>query len=170
VSPQGDNATASAAGTETDIIRRYGTRFIETHRAGLTAQHLRVLRAIERCRTGALGGHLDQCATCGHRAISYNSCRNRHCPKCLTHARNQWLTERHRELLPVGYAHVVFTLPRALADLALHNKRVVYDLLFQSSAATLLEVARTPKHLGAALGFLSVLHTWGQTLVQNPHS
>jgi Putative transposase/Transposase zinc-binding domain len=95
--------------------------------------------------------------------------RNRHCPKCLTHARDQWLAERQRELLPVGYAHVVFTPPHALAGLALQNKRVVYDLLFQASAATLLEVARTPKHLGAALGFLSVLHTWGQTLLHHPH-
>jgi Putative transposase/Transposase zinc-binding domain len=152
-----------------DIIRRYGTRFIETHRPWLTAQHLRVLRAIERCRTAALGGHLDQCAACGHRAISFNSCRNRHCPKCLTHARDQWLAERQRELLPVGYAHIVFTLPQALAGLALQNKRVVYDLLFQASAATLLEVARTPKHLGADVGFLSVLHTWGQTLLHHPH-
>jgi hypothetical protein len=152
-----------------DIIRRCGTRFIETHRAWLTTQHLRVLRAIERCRTSALGGHLDCCAVCGHRAISFNSCRNRHCPKCLTHARNQWLAERERELLPVGYAHVVFTLPHVLGGLALQNKRVIYDLLFHASAATLLEVARTPKHLGAALGFLSVLHTWGQTLLHHPH-
>lgn len=152
-----------------DIIRQHGTRFIEAHRAWLTAQHLRVLRAIAHCRTAALGAHLDRCAACGHRAISFNSCRNRHCPKCLTHARNQWLDERQRELLPVGYAHVVFTLPHALATLALQNKRVVYDLLFQASAATLLEVARTPKHLGAALGVLSVLHTWGQTLLHHPH-
>jgi hypothetical protein len=152
-----------------DIIRQYGTRFIEAHRAWLTAQHLRVLRAIAHCRTAALGGHLDQCAACGHRAISFNSCRNRHCPKCLTHARNQWLAEREHELLPVGYAHVVFTLPHALAGLALQNKRVVYDLLFRASAATLLEVAQTSKHLGAALGFLSVLHTWGQTLLHHPH-
>ena len=152
-----------------DIIRQSGTRFIEIHRGWLTAQHLRVLRAIAHCRTAALGGHLDRCAACGHRAISFNSCRNRHCPKCLTHARDQWLAERERELLPVGYAHVVFTLPHALARLALQNKRVVYDLLFQASAATLLEVARTPKHLGASLGFLSVLHTWGQTLLHHPH-
>ena len=152
-----------------DIIRQYGQRFIETHRAWLTAQHLRVLRAIAHCRTAVLGGHLDQCVACGHRAISFNSCRNRHCPKCLTHARDQWLAKRERELLPVGYAHVVFTLPHALAGLALQNKRVVYDLLFQASATTLLEVARTPKHLGAALGFLSVLHTWGQTLLHHPH-
>jgi len=152
-----------------DIIRQHGTRFIEAHRDWLTAQHLRVLRAIAHCRTAAMGGHLDRCAACGHRAISFNSCRNRHCPKCLTHARDQWLAERQRELLPVGYAHVVFTLPHALAGLALQNKRVVYDLLFQASAATLLEVARTPKHLGAALGFLSVLHTWGQSLLHHPH-
>jgi hypothetical protein len=152
-----------------DIIRRYGTRFIETHRAWLTAQHLRVLRAIERCRTAALGGHLDRCAACGHRAISFNSCRNRHCPKCLTHARNQWLAARQDELLPVGYHHVVFTLPHELSWLALQNKRVVYDLLFHASAATLLEIAADQKHLGAAIGFLSVLHTWGQNLLHHPH-
>ena len=152
-----------------DIIRQYGTRFIEAHRAWLTAQHLRVLRAIAHCRTAALGGHLDRCAACGHRAISFNSCRNRHCPKCLTHARDQWIAERERELLPVGYAHVVFTLPHLLGGLALQNKRVVYDLLLRASAATLLDVARTPKHLGGALGFLSVLHTWGQTLLHHPH-
>ena len=99
-----------------DIIRQYGTRFIEAHRAWLTAQHLRVLRAIARCRTAALGGHLDRCAACGHRAISFNSCRNRHCPKCLTHARDQWLAARERELLPVGYAHVVFTLRTSSED------------------------------------------------------
>lgn len=151
-----------------DIIRQYGARFLETQRC-VTAHHRRVLRAIARCRTAALGGHLDRCTACGHRAISFNSCRDRHCPKCLTHARDQWLAERERELLPVGYAHVVFTLPHALAELALQNPRVVYDLLFQASAATLLEVARTPKHLGAALGCLSVLHTWGQTLLHHPH-
>jgi hypothetical protein len=152
-----------------DIIRRYGTRFIQTHRVWLTAQHLRVLRAIERCRTAALGGHLDRCAACGHRAISFNSCRNRHCPKCLTHARNQWLAARQDELLPVGYHHVVFTLPHELSWLALQNKRVVYDLLLTASAATLLEIAADSKHLGAAIGFLSVLHTWGQTLLHHPH-
>ena len=152
-----------------DIIRRYGARFIETHRAWLTAQHLRVLRAIERCRTAALGGHLDRCAACGHRAISFNSCRTRHCPKCLTHARNQWLAARQDELLPVGYHHVVFTLPHELSWLALQNKRVVYRLLFQASAATLLQVAADPQHLGAAIGFLTVLHTWGQNLLHHPH-
>ena len=116
-----------------------------------------------------MGGHLDRCARCEHRAISYNSCRNRHCPKCLTRARDAWLAERQRELLPVGYAHVVFTLPHTLSWLGLQNKRVVYDLLFRASAATLLEVARTPRHLGASVGFLSVLHTWGQTLLHHPH-
>jgi Putative transposase/Transposase zinc-binding domain len=152
-----------------DIIRDAGERFIEAHGSWLTAQHRRVLRAIARCRTASLGGHLDRCSQCDHRAISYNSCRNRHCPKCLTRARDAWLADRQRELLPVGYAHVVFTLPHTLSWLALQNKRVVYDLLFHASAATLLEVARTPRHLGASVGFLSVLHTWGQTLLHHPH-
>ena len=152
-----------------DIIRAHGDRFVETHTTWLTTLHRRVLRALARCRTAALGGHLDRCDTCAHRAISYNSCRNRHCPKCLTRARDAWLAERQRELLPVGYAHVVFTLPHTLSWLALQNKRVVYDLLFRASAATLLEVARTPRHLGASIGVLSVLHTWGQTLRHHPH-
>jgi hypothetical protein len=152
-----------------DIIRQHATSFIEAHRTWLTAQHLRVLRAIARCRTAALGGHLDRCVGCGHRAISFNSCRNRHCPKCLTRAREQWLAARQHELLPVDYCHVVFTLPHTLSWLALHNKQVVYDLLFRASAATLLEVARNPKRLGAAIGFLSVLHTWGQQLLHHPH-
>ena len=151
-----------------DSIEQGFKLFIEAHRAWLTTQHLRVLRAIAHCRTAALGGHLDRCATCGHRAISFNSCRNRHCPKCLTHARDQWIVERERELLPVGYAHVVFTLPHLLGGLALQNKRVVYDLLFRASAATLLDVARTPKHLGGSLGFLSVLHTWGKRSYTTP--
>ena len=152
-----------------DIIREHRDRFIETHGVWLTAQHHRVLRALARCRTAALGGHLDRCARCDHRAISYNSCRNRHCPKCLTHARDQWLAERQLELLPVGYHHVVFTLPHELSWLALQNKNVVYDLLFRASAATLLDVAADAKHLGAAIGFLSVLHTWGQNLLHHPH-
>jgi Putative transposase/Transposase zinc-binding domain len=152
-----------------DIIRAHSDRFVETHTTWLTALHRRVLRALARCRTAALGGHLDRCARCDHRAISYNSCCNRHCPKCLTGARAAWLAERQRELLPVGYAHVVFTLPHTLSWLALQNKRVVYDLLFRASAQTLLEVARTPRHLGASIGFLSVLHTWGQTLLHHPH-
>jgi hypothetical protein len=152
-----------------DIIRHYGERFIETHGAWLTSQHRRVLRALARCRTAALGGHLDRCGECGRRAISFNSCRNRHCPKCLTHARDEWLAARQDELLPVGYHHVVFTLPHDLSWLALQNKTIVYDLLFRASAATLLEVAADPKHLGAVIGFLSVLHTWGQNLLHHPH-
>jgi transposase-like zinc-binding protein len=153
-----------------DIIRQHGKDFIESNRSRLTWQQLKVLRAIEHCRTAALGGHLDRCSRCGHRAISYNSCRNRHCPKCLTNARDRWLADRQKELLNVGYFHVVFTLPHELSWLALHNQKFVYQLLFQASAETLLEIAAAPKHLGAQIGFLSVLHTWGQTLQQNPHS
>ena len=152
-----------------DIIRQHGKDFIESNRSRLTWQQLKVLRAIKHCRTAALGGHLDRCSRCGHRAISYNSCRNRHCPKCLTNARDRWLADRQKELLNVGYFHVVFTLPHELSWLALHNQKVVYRLLFQASAETLLEIAADPKHLGAQIGFLSVLHTWGQTLQHHPH-
>src|SRR5438270_8469948 len=152
-----------------DLIRSAGTAFLERNRQWLRWKHIKVLLAIVRCRTAGLGGHIDQCTRCGHRAISYNSCRNRHCPKCLTSARDKWLAERSRELLPVGYFHVVFTIPHQLSWLALQNKKVVYDLLFRASAATLLEIAADPKHLGAELGFLSVLHTWGQNLQHHPH-
>jgi len=153
-----------------DIIRQHGKHFIENNRSWLTYQHVRVLHAIEHCRTAALGGHLDRCSECGYQSdISYNSCGNRHCPKCLTHARDLWLAERSKELLPVGYFHVVFTLPHELSWLALQNKKVVYDLLFRASAASLLEVAQDPQHLGAEIGFLSVLHTWGQNLQAHPH-
>jgi hypothetical protein len=152
-----------------DLIRTAGTAFIERNRHWLSWKHVKVLRAIARCRTAALGGHLDECTRCGHRAISYNSCRNRHCPKCQTSARERWIAARRRELLPTRYVHVVFTLPRELAPLALQNKKVVYDLLFRASAETLLEVARDPKHLGAEIGFFSVLHTWNQELGLHPH-
>ena len=152
-----------------DIIRQYGNSFIAKHRPWLTWLHLRVLYAIAACRTATLGGHLDRCSRCGHEAISYCSCRNRHCPKCQTNARDKWLAERSKELLPVSYVHAVFTLPHELSWLALQNKKVVYDLLFRTSAATLLEVAADPKHLGAEIGFLSVLHTWGQNLQHHPH-
>ena len=142
-----------------DIIRRYGKAFIENNRSWLTYQHLRVLHRIEHCRTAALGGHIDGCSRCGYRTdISYNSCGSRHCPKCLTHARDLWLAERSKECLPVGYFHVVFTLPHELSWLALQNKKVIYHLLFSASAAALLEIAGDPKHLGAEIGFLSVLH------------
>jgi len=153
-----------------DIVRQAGPDYIERHRSQLAWPHLKVLQAIQNCRTAALGGHLDACSECGRQAISYNSCRNRHCPKCQTAAREQWLTARSAELLPVPYYHVVFTLPRALSALVLQNKRLLYTLLFRTSAETLLAVAADPQHLGAQIGFLSVLHTWGQRLDQNPHS
>jgi hypothetical protein len=152
-----------------DLVRAAGQAFIERSRQWISWKHIKVLLAIVRCRTAALGGHLDECTRCGHRAISYNSCRNRHCPKCQASARDRWLEKRRRELLPTPYVHVVFTLPRPLAPLALQNKKVVYDLLFRTSAETLLEVARDPKHLGAEIGFFSVLHTWSQKLELHPH-
>src|SRR6266487_1764856 len=153
-----------------DIIRRAGTDFIERNRSWLRWTHLKVLLAIARCRTAALGGHIDECTRCGHRAtISYNSCRNRHCPKCQTGARERWIAARRRELLPTPYVHVVFTLPPQLASLALQNKKVIYGLLLRTCAETLLEVARNPAHLGAEIGFFSVLHTWNQKLQLHPH-
>ena len=154
-----------------DIIRAQGRNFIDKNRSWLKGGHLKVLSAIERCRTAALGGHRDRCLTCGYQTTSYsfNSCRNRHCPKCQTNAREKWLAKRSADLLPVPYVHVVFTLPHLLAPLAYHNKKLLYDLLFRASAETLLEVAANPKRLGAELGFLSVLHTWGQTLQHHPH-
>jgi len=152
-----------------DLVRAAGGAFIERSRKWITWKHVKVLLAIRRCRTAALGGHLDECTRCGHRAISYNSCRNRHCPKCQAGARDRWLAARRQELLPTRYVHVVFTLPRELAPLALQNKKVVYNLLFRTSAETLLEVARDPRHLGAEIGFFSVLHTWSQKLELHPH-
>jgi hypothetical protein len=152
-----------------DLVRAAGNAFIARSRPWITWKHVKVLLAIVRCRTAVLGGHLDECTRCGHRAISYNSCRNRHCPKCQAGARERWLEKRRQELLPTPYVHVVFTLPRPLAPLALQNKKVVYDLLFRSSAQTLLEVARDQKHLGAEIGFFSVLHTWSQRLELHPH-
>ena len=152
-----------------DIVRTYGTAFVKRHRRWLTALHLKVLRAIAVCRTAALGGHIEQCDRCGQRAISYNSCLNRHCPKCQAAARQVWLAKRSAELLPVPYYHVVFTLPHILAPLALQNKALIYGLLFRAAAETLLEIAADPQHLGAKIGFLAVLHTWGQTLLHHPH-
>jgi hypothetical protein len=152
-----------------DIVRAAGDTFIERNRHWLRWMHVKVLRAIAQCRTAALGGHLDECTRCRHRAISFNSCRNRHCPKCQAVARERWITARRRELLPTRYLHVVFTLPRRLAPLVLQNKSVLYNLLFRTSAETLLEVARNPRHLGAEIGFFSVLHTWSQKLKIHPH-
>ena len=150
-----------------DIFRQYGNDFRLTHT--LSPEQRRVMRAIERCRTAALGGHVEQCDTCGHQRISYNSCRNRHCPKCQSLAKARWLEARLADLLPVEYFHVVFTLPEQLASVALQNKRVVYNLLFASTAETLRTIAADPRHLGAEIGFLAVLHTWGQTLGHHPH-
>ncbi len=142
-----------------DLIRTAGAAFVERNRQWIRWKHVKVLLAIARCRTAALGGHLDECTRCAHRApISYNSCRDRHCPKCQTAARERWIAARRRELLPTRYLHVVFTLPRYLAPVVLQNKKVIYDLLFRASAETLLEVARDPRHLGAEIGFFSVLH------------
>lgn len=152
-----------------DLIRTAGTAFLERSRKWIGWKHIKVLLAIRRCRTAALGGHLDECTRCGHRAISFNSCRNRHCPKCQTGARERWLAARRAELLPSRYVHVVFTLPRQLAPLALQNTKVIYSLLLRASAETLLEVARDPRHLGAEIGFFSVLHTWNQKLELHPH-
>ena len=152
-----------------DVLRAHGKRFLEQHRSWLGFQQCKALNAIARCRTAALGGHVDACSSCGFQAISYNSCRDRHCPKCQAQARQRWLAARERELVGVSYFHVVFTLPHDLNPLCLYNARPLYNLLFETSAATLLEVAADPKHLGARIGFLSILHTWGQNLLLHPH-
>lgn len=152
-----------------DLLHAQGERFVERNRSWLSYQQLKVLRALERCRTAALGGHIDHCSRCGHRAISYNSCRNRHCPKCQAQARQRWLAAREKELLGVPYFHVVFTLPHELNPLCDRNAKLIYDLLFRASAETMLEIAADPKHLGAQIGFLSILHTWGQNLSLHPH-
>jgi hypothetical protein len=152
-----------------DILRAQGDRFLDRYRRSLDFQQLKAFRAIQRCRTAALGGHIDACPQCGHQAISYNSCRNRHCPKCQAQAREHWLAARERELLATSYFHVVFTVPHELNVLALDNPRMFYGLLFTASAQTLLKVARDPKHLGAEIGVISILHTWGQNLLLHPH-
>jgi hypothetical protein len=152
-----------------DILRAQGSRFLNRYRSSFDFQQLKAFRAIQHCRTAALGGHLDRCSGCGHQAISFNSCRNRHCPKCQTQARERWLAARQRELLATSYFHVVFTIPHQLNVLALTNARLLYDLLFATSAETMIEVAHDPQHLGADIGFFSILHTWGQSLLLHPH-
>ena len=152
-----------------DILRAQGQRFLDRYRASFDFQQLKAFRALQNCRTAGLGGHLDACPQCGFQAISYNSCRNRHCPKCQAQARERWLATREQELLPTSYFHVVFTVPHELNLLALDNPRQFYDLLFTATAATLLEIAADPKHLGAEIGILSILHTWGQNLLAHPH-
>lgn len=151
-----------------DIFRHHGEAFRQQY--PLSIQQQRVMRAVEVCRTAVLGGHVEQCGQCGFQQISYNSCRNRHCPKCQAGARDRWVAARQADLLPIPYFHVVFTLPHQFAPLALQNQKVLYNLLFQASAETLLTIAADAKHLGAHIGFFSVLHTWGQNLLLNPHS
>jgi hypothetical protein len=152
-----------------DIFRLHGPAYLATFGESLSHEQKKALRAIAICRTAALGGHVDQCDQCGYRKVSYCSCRNRHCPKCHGQARSQWLQQRATELLPVEYFHVVFTLPQLVAPLALQNQQLVYGLLFRAAAETLLQIAADPRHLGARIGFLAVLHTWGQNLHHHPH-
>ena len=152
-----------------DVIREHGKAFLDRHGSMLSNAQRRALRDLAACRTAALGGHVEHCLDCGHERIAYNSCRNRHCPKCQALARAEWLERQAEHLLPVEYHHVVFTLPAALGELALANAAFVYDLLMRSAAATLREVAANPQRLGAALGVLMVLHTWGQNLHHHPH-
>ena len=152
-----------------DILRRHGDAY-RAHNAGhLSRDQRKVMGAVEACRTAALGGHVERCGDCGHQQIAYNSCRNRHCPKCQGSAARDWLAARQADLLPVEYFHVVFTLPAQIGAIAYHNKAVVYAILFEAAAETLRTIAADPKHLGAAIGVTMVLHTWGQTLTHHPH-
>jgi Putative transposase/Transposase zinc-binding domain len=153
-----------------DIFRRRGPAWRASHAGHVSLGQLKVMSAIERCRTAALGGHVERCEDCAHLRISYNSCRNRHCPKCQAAAAKQWLADRQAELLPVPYFHVVFTLPGPIANIAYHNKAVVYDLLLKTAAETLITIAADPKHLGARIGLTAVLHTWGSALTHHPHA
>ena len=152
-----------------DIFRTAGPAYRAAHAGHLSLHQLKVMSAIEHCRTAALGGHVEACEKCGHRRIAYNSCRNRHCPKCQGTAARAWLAEREADLLPVGYFHVVFTLPDEVAEIAFHNKAVVYDLLFRAASETMLTIAADPRHLGARIGITAVLHTWGSALTHHPH-
>jgi Putative transposase/Transposase zinc-binding domain len=152
-----------------DIVRAHGAEFRQAHAGSLSARQKRVLRSIELCRTAALGGHMERCDQCGHERNAYNSCADRHCPKCQSLGRAKWLEKRQAELLPCEYFHVVFTLPEALAKLSLQNRRQMYNLLFRATAETLQTIAADPKHLGAQIGFFCILHTWGQTLTAHPH-
>ena len=152
-----------------EVFKRYGVKFLATRGKTLSIVQHRAMRAIVECQTSVLGGHRWQCSDCGHERIAYNSCRNRHCPKCQAQARAKWLEARTADLLPVSYFHVVFTLPEQLGPLALQNPRIVYGILFRAAWETLRDVAANPKHLGAKLGALAVLHTWGQNLMHHPH-
>ena len=150
-----------------DIFNQYGQEYISNH--NLSIQQLKVIQDITTCRTSQLGGHVETCDHCNHLRISYNSCRNRHCPKCQGLAKEQWIEKRKNDLLPIQYYHIVFTIPDNLNDLALRNKKEIYDLLFKASSDTLKELAEDPKYLKANIGFISILHTWGQNLMDHPH-
>jgi len=152
-----------------DIFRGHGPAWRHAHAGHVSLDQLKVMSAIESCRTAALGGHVARCEDCAYTTIAYNSCRNRHCPKCQGAAAKEWLAEREADLLPVPYYHVVFTLPAAIADIAYQNKAAIYDLLFKASAETLITIAAAPKHLGARVGVTSVLHTWGSAMTHHPH-
>jgi hypothetical protein len=152
-----------------DVFRRYGPANRQKHALSLSQAQRRVMSDIELCRTAALGGHLEECDGCGHQRPAYNSCANRHCPKCQSLARAQWLADRQAELLPVEYFHVVFTVPEQIAAIAYQNKEEVYGILFRATAETLRTIAADPQHLGAAIGFFAVLHSWGQNLLFHPH-
>jgi Putative transposase/Transposase zinc-binding domain len=152
-----------------DIFRAAGPAYRAAHPGHLSLAQLKVMSAIEHCRTAALGGHVEACADCGQWRIAYNSCRNRHCPKCQGAAARTWLAEREADLLPVGYFHVVFTLPVEVAAIAFHNKATVYDLLFKAASETMLTIAADPRHLGARIGITAVLHTWGSAMTHHPH-
>ena len=152
-----------------DIFRRHGPAWRNADAGRVSLGQLMVMSAIERCRTAALGGHVERCEDCSHVRIAYNSCRNRHCPKCQAIAAKQWLADREAELLPVPYYHVVFTLPAAIGDIAYQNKAVVYDILFKTAAETLITIAADPKHLGARIGLTAVLRTWSSALTHHPH-
>jgi hypothetical protein len=152
-----------------DIFRRHGPAWRSANAGHVSLGQLKVMSAIENCRTAALGGHVVRCEDCAHVEIAYNSCRNRHCPKCQGAAAKQWLAEREADLLPVAYYHLVFTLPAPIADIARHDKAAIYDILFKTSAETLTTIAANPQHLGARLGITSVLHTWGSALTHHPH-
>lgn len=152
-----------------DVFRRYGQAYRDKHGASMSTAQRRVMTAIEVCRTAALGGHLERCDQCGHERNCFNSCRDRHCPKCQSLARAQWIEDRQSELLEVPYYHVVFTVPEEIAAIAYQNKEVVFDILFRATAETLRTIAADPRHLGAEIGFFAVLHSWGQNLLFHPH-
>ena len=150
-----------------DIFREYGEAYRQAHR--LPVHILKAMQAIEKCRTAELGGHINRCKHCGHQEVFYNSCQNRHCPKCQSLVKERWLLDRKEDLLPVEYFHVVLTIPNQLNALALRNQKVVYDILFKAGSESLLELGKDPKHLGAEIGFITILHTWGQNLMDHPH-